>query len=43
MPTDLPSMSATGMRRLKIAGMVAAGVGVVIVASGTCNQATGEP
>jgi membrane fusion protein, multidrug efflux system len=38
MPTDLPSMSATGIRRLKIAGIVAAGVGVVIIASGLVTR-----
>lgn len=38
MPTDLPRMSATAMRRLKIAGIVAAGVAIIIVASGLVTR-----
>jgi len=38
MPTDLPSMTARGMRRLKIGGIVAAGVAIVIVASGLATR-----
>lgn len=38
MPTDLTSMSTGGIRRLKIAGIVAAGVAVVTIASGLVTR-----
>jgi RND family efflux transporter MFP subunit len=38
MPTDLTPLSANGIRRLKIAGIVAAGVAVVIVAGGLITR-----
>jgi multidrug efflux system membrane fusion protein len=38
MPTDLTPLSATGRRRLKIAGIVAAGVAAVIVVSGLVTR-----
>lgn len=38
MPTDSKSLSATGIRRLKITGIVAAGVAAMIVASGLVTR-----
>ncbi len=38
MPTHRPTMSASGIRRLKIAGIVAAGVAVVIFPSGLVTR-----